>query len=270
MKLVCVIKFVPDVDPSRLDHHKPNGIRGEDRMRINPDDLCALGFALTFKKANPDTYIELVSLPPHSAKPLNDLISQVEDCLRVGIDRATIISDPSFAGSNALTVASILSRYLGSTTFDAVLTGTRAIDDGSGSVPASIAELLGLGHMTGISEIGMDRFDGSHAVATVQDRGRLETYQLELPAVLSFSDRGAYRLPYVRLKDQHQDVSGQLILLDNKQLGFSTHDVGTAASHTAIVDYKIKPCRNKAPLMVSADETGVETVFNFLKQNRFI
>ena len=268
MNLICAVKFVLDIGQQVQTPSEP-GVMAQSRdelcrVQINTDDMGALGYALQVKKTNPDTHIELVTVGPHYVGP------HLKDILRVGVDQATLITHADLDEMDALMTAQILARYLGGTACDCLLTGTRAIDDGSGLVPAYLAELLGLDHMSGISKIEWAHKDHSAVVVTAQDKEYIDTYQIPLPAALSLTDRSDYRLPYVRLKDKNKDVSDQFSQLDIKQLGFEMDEL---AAKSIPVQYRPSDRRDRrttSPLIVNADDHGVETVFTFLKDHRFI
>ncbi len=106
MKLVCLVKFVPDVDSFQYDYERNVLIREKVRLLLNPDDACAVAFALKVKARRPDTVIEVVTMAPTSVKP------HMEDLLRLGVDRGTILSDPAFAGSDTYATSKVLARHL--------------------------------------------------------------------------------------------------------------------------------------------------------------
>lgn len=264
MRIICVVKFVPDVDNFSYDHDRHVLIRENSRMTINPDDACAVGFALKMKKRNPDTIIEVLTMAPKSVIPL------VEDILRVGVDRGTVISDSLYAGSDTWVTSRILGRYLAAADYDCILTGSHAVDGDTAHVPAQIGELLGLNQMSGISRVAEDRFNESTAVVEVEDDRSVTSYELDMPAVLSFSRTSGYRLPYVRYKDLKKNVTHMLNCLSNADLGFENEKVGLQGSLTKVARTVTKKFQEREKLVVGTDSKGIDTVVNFLKEKRFI
>ncbi|MDX5594342.1 electron transfer flavoprotein subunit beta/FixA family protein [Pseudovibrio sp. SPO723] len=264
MKLVCVVKFVPDVDRFEYDHEKHVLIREGSRMMINPDDGCAIGFALEMKKRNPEIFIEVLTMAPASVVPL------VEDILRVGVDQGTIISDRSYAGSDSWVTSRILGRYLATTEYDCILTGSQAIDGDTSHVPPQLGEILGLGQISGITTVEEDSFCSESAVVEVDDEEAVTTYELNLPAILSFSRKSKCRLPHVRFKDRKKDVTDRIKVLSNDELGFAKGEVGLKGSLTKVAKAYTRKYESGAQLRVAADDNGVETVLKFLKEKRFL
>ena len=264
MKLVCVVKFVPDVDHFEYDHEKHVLIRDNCRMKLNPDDGCAIGFALAMKKKNPEFFIEVLSMGPQSIAPL------VEDLLRVGVDRGTIISDRLYAGSDTWVTSRILGRYLSSVTYDCILTGSHAIDGDTSHVPPQLGQLLGLSQLSCITGVDGECFGPDLAAVEVEDEHSITSYEMDLPAVLSFSRKSMYRLPYVRYRDRNLDVADRIVFLSNADLQFDRQEIGLKGSRTKVAKAYTKQYATRAHQVVRADQDGVDTVFNFLKSKRFI
>lgn len=264
MRIICVVKFVPDVDSFSYDHDRHVLIRENSRMTINPDDACGIGFALKMKKRNPDTFIEVLTMAPKSVIPL------VENILRVGVDLGTVISDRLYAGSDTWATSRILGRYLSSADYDCILTGSHAVDGDTSHVPSQIGELLGLGQISCISRVEEDRFNDSSAMVDVEDDRAVTSYELDMPAVLSFARTSGYRLPYVRYKNLKMNVMHRLNCLSNEDLGFEKDEVGLKGSLTRVTQVYTKKYQEREKLVVSTDPKGINTVFNFLKEKSFI
>jgi electron transfer flavoprotein beta subunit len=50
MKIVCLIKFIPDVEDFKYDHERNVLIREKMNQILNPEDAVAVAFALNVKK----------------------------------------------------------------------------------------------------------------------------------------------------------------------------------------------------------------------------
>jgi len=264
MKILCVVKFVPDVDAFSYNYETHTINREQSTMRINPDDACAIGFALQLKKHDPKTCIEVVTMAPSSIVPL------LEDILRVGVDKATLISDPLFAGSDTYVTSSIISRYLNDATCDAILTGTHAIDGDTSHVPSQIAQCLNLDHLNNITVIDEELFTTSHARVEVEDENSITTYQIAMPSVLSLTREAAYRLPYVRYKNLELDVSDRITHVTNSELGFLPEEVGLRGSRTKVVSTYAKAFETRDAVIVGPDDSGIDVVYDFLQRNGFV
>jgi electron transfer flavoprotein beta subunit len=264
MKIICVVKIVPDVDSIVCDVENNILTGNAARMMLNPDDACALAFALGVKAGDPDCFVEVVSMGPMSARP------RMEDLLRLAVDRGTLISDPVFEGSDTLVTSAVLGRYIATRPFDCLLTGSHSLDGGTAHVPVQLAETLGLDQMLGIIRIDPHRFDSTRAVFEVEDDKTVTTYEMAMPGVLSVTRQSGYKLPYVTLSDMRRDVSDELAIITNQDLCFSETEVGPAGSRTKVVNRYPRTYEKKDRHIVGNDEAGISCVFNFLKQKGFL
>lgn len=264
MRLVCTIKFVPDVDNFKYDYEKNVLIRENVRLLLNPDDVCAVAFALGVKAKQPDTFIEVVTMGPPSVKPY------MEDLIRLGVDQGTIISDSCFVGSDTYVTSKILGKYLTDLNMDCLLTGTHAIDGDTSHVPSQLGYILGMSQMSGIVKIHEDEFNSDQAVIEVETETAVTTYEMGLPAILSLTRESKYKLPYVRRQDVNKDVREQLSFISNELLGFSPEAVGLKGSPTRVAKTYTKEFDHKGGRVVKVDEAGIDTVYDFLKDKGFV
>lgn len=233
-------------------------------MILNPDDVCALAFALSVKSENPHTAIEVVTMAPRSVIP------HMLDLLRMDVDKGTLITDTAFAGSDTFVTSEILSRYIASCSVDLIVTGSRSLDGDTAHVPAQVAEALGLEQISGIVSVDRSRFSLDRAVVDVEDETMIATYELPLPAVLGMTRASGYELPSISYQDMERDVSGKLGIVTNEELAFPKEQVGLAGSLTRFVRTWEQQYRHRGGTVVSVDDKGVESVFQFLKEGEYL
>ena len=268
MKIICAVKFVPDVDSIVCDVENNAfdniGAGKSVRMILNPDDACALAFALQVKAENPECFIEVVSMGPAAVLP------HMEDLLRLQVDRGTLICDPVFDGSDTFVISEVLGRYISTRPFDCLLTGCCSLDGGSSHVPVQLAETLDLDQMLGILRIDPHRFDSTRAIFEVADEESVTTYEMAMPCVLSLTRESDYKLPYVKLTDMQRDVSDELVIITNRDLGFAEPEVGSAGSLINVVKAYPQTYEKRNRHIVRNDEEGITYVLDFLKQRGFL
>ncbi|SFL48035.1 electron transfer flavoprotein subunit beta/FixA family protein [Pelosinus propionicus] len=171
--LVCV-KQVPDTAEIKIDPVTNTLIRAGVPSIVNPFDKNALEAAVQLKEAHGGS-VTVISMGPDQAK------AALKECLSVGADKAVLISDRLFGGSDTLATSYILAtaiKKLGK--FDLVLCGKQAIDGDTGQVGPEIAEHLGIAQLTFIAKIEV-----SGEKITVQrehDEG-YEVIEAKLPVV---------------------------------------------------------------------------------------
>ena len=264
MKLICLVKFVPDVGSARYDFERHTLIRDGAQLQLNPDDVCAVAFALRVKARHPETIVEAVTMASARVTP------NMEDLLRVGVDRGVILSDPAFAGSDTYATARVLGRYLSRQSFSAILTGTHSIDGDTSHIPAQLGAIFHLHQMSGIVKVDEAQFSINSAVFDVESEQEVTTYQMQLPGILSLTRESGYKLPYPSRANLEKDFSAQIQILSNLDLGFLPEEVGLSGSKTRVVETYVKRLEQRGGHTVRADEAGVETVFRFLTDKGFI
>lgn len=138
--LVCV-KQVPDTTEIKIDPVTNTLIRAGVPSILNPFDGNALEIAARIKDAHPDSKIVVISMGPDQAK------NALKECLAIAADKAYLVSDRAFGGSDTLATSYILSRAIKKVEelegkFDIILCGKQAIDGDTAQVGPEIAEHL--------------------------------------------------------------------------------------------------------------------------------
>lgn len=264
MKLICLVKFVPDVDNFKYDFENNKLIREDMRLILNPDDACAVAFALKVKEKLAGTVIEVVTMAP------GKIVPHMEDLIRLGVDKGVILSDKAFAGSDTYVTSKVLSRYLLGQQYDCILTGTHAVDGDTAHVPAQMGEWLGLDQMSGITMVDIEKFNKESAYVKVDNDQTSVTYEVTLPAVLSLTRESGYKLPYVRKGDINRDVKSSIYILGREDLGLTENQTGFKGSLTQVVETYAKQYEKRDKTLVKVDSEGIETVFHYLMEKGFI
>jgi electron transfer flavoprotein beta subunit len=264
MRILCLLKLVPDVDQLRYDHKRNIPIRENVRLMLNPEDATAVATALGFKRDFPDTTIEAVSMAPRGALP------HLDDLARRGIDQVTLISDPRYAGSDTWATSRVLARYLRTRDFDCVFCGTHTLDGGTGQVPAQLAEALGLPLMVGISALVELNSQEGQAVIDVDGETARMRFSVALPAVLGFQYNPERKLPYIRYEDLNRDVFDMITVLGNDKLGMEEAELGLKGSLTQVRSLKADALEAKDAVLLRVDQDGIDKVYHWLVQKGFL
>ena len=103
--LVCV-KQVPDTTEIKIDPVKNTLIREGVPSIVNPFDGYALEAAARIKDQNPDTKIVVLSMGPEQAK------NALKECLAIAADKAYLVSDRVFGGSDTLATSYIICQAI--------------------------------------------------------------------------------------------------------------------------------------------------------------
>jgi len=142
MNILVCMKQVPDTTEIKIDPETNTLIRQGVPSIVNPFDGYALEAAARIKDADPDTKIYVVSMGPEQAK------DALRECLAIAADKAFLVSDRVFGGSDTLATSYIISESikkieeLEGFKFDAIFCGKQAIDGDTAQVGPEIAEHL--------------------------------------------------------------------------------------------------------------------------------
>ena len=152
MKIVVCIKQVPDTNEVKLDPKTGTLIRDGVPSIINHDDKNALEEAIKLKDKHQDVHITVLTMGP----PQADVA--LREALAMGADRAILVSDRAFAGSDTWATARTLAaavRNIGE--YDLIFCGRQAIDGDTAQVGPQLAEYLDLPQVTYVKHLEIDK-----------------------------------------------------------------------------------------------------------------
>ncbi len=195
--LVCV-KQVPGSNNVKVDEKTGLLIRPKKGNKLNPYDLNALETALTLKEQNNAT-VRVVTMGPPQAKDV------LEECIWMGCDSGTLISDRVFGGADVLATSYTISQGIRKfDKTDLILCGKQTTDGDTAQVGAELAEHLGIPHLSNVTEI-LELTD-SHIVVKALQENMIITEKIQLPCLLCMdSDINTPRLPSYRRKKTMED-----------------------------------------------------------------
>lgn len=148
MNMLVCIKQVPDTTEIKIDPVKNTLIREGVPSIVNPFDGYALEAAARIKDEDPDAKIVVLSMGPQQAE------AALKECLGVAADKAYLVSDRVFGGSDTLATSYIISEAIKKVEemegckFDVIFCGKQAIDGDTAQVGPEIAEHLGYPQVT--------------------------------------------------------------------------------------------------------------------------
>lgn len=181
MNILVCIKQVPDTTEIRIDPVKNTLIRDGVPSIVNPFDAYALEVAARIKDADRNARIVLLSMGPEQAK------AALKECLAVGGDKAYLVTDSCFCGSDTLATSYILScaiKYLEEIEgkFDIILCGKQAIDGDTAQVGPEIAEHLDYPQVT----YAVEAFtDGDRVKVKKEAEDGFEMIGVKMPCVIT-------------------------------------------------------------------------------------
>lgn len=177
MKYVVCVKQVPDTTEVEIDPETGTIIREGVPTMLNPFDEFALNEALRLRGETGGEVTALSMGPPQAEEAL-------KKCLAIGADRAVLLSDRAFAGSDTWATGLALSRAVEALgEFHFVFCGLQATDGDTAQVGPEMARLLGIPQVTYVLRV--EEAGEKKAVCLRETDEGYERIQVKVPALIT-------------------------------------------------------------------------------------
>ena len=229
-RVIVCIKPVPDPKDwgrLRMEPDTKTLIRKGIPNVINPLDKHAIEAALEIKDDCGAEVVLLAMAPLESRRVLRE-------ALAMGADRAVLLSDKTFAGSDTLATARILAagiRKIGST--DLIFCGNLTLDGSTAQVPCQVAELLGIPSIMHVR--GIDRVDGKRFVITQKIEQGYASLEAEPPLLLALV-KEANTPRYISFLEILAAEKREITIWTNETLKIDVSMIGLSGSPTKMAD----------------------------------
>ena len=244
MRIIVPVKQVPETKAVKMDEQTGTIIRQGVTSIVNPLYLYAIEAALTLKARHGAEVIAISMGPPQAAVALRE-------SLAMGIDRAVLISDRAYAGSDTWATARILAaavRHLGCA--DLIICGERATDGDTGQVGPELAAALGLPALT-----YLNRFDvkGNEFQAGRMVETGIEELAGKFPVLITVvKEISEPRLPTLdgKIRARKTDIQ----VLTQSELQIDPDEIGLKGSPTSVVKIFRPKITRQCRLVFAGDE----------------
>ena len=257
MEIVVCVKQVPDVDDIKWT--KENNLDREQMLsKINPQDEWAIDNAVKIKQKTRGTTITAISMGPDKAKEV------LEYALAKGVDRAILLSDKKFSGSDTIITAKILSRAIKKyiPDFDLIITGQAAIDGDTEQTPIGIATMLNIPDIVNVVEIS--NADNKVAIAKQQLARESNVVEASAPCLIAVKEKCDISItPKIESYVKAQIIEIETYNADD--LGFGKEEIGILGSPTVV--YKAFRPQNERNAEVIEENPAKAIVDIILKAN---
>lgn len=224
MKIVVLVKQVPDSTEIRVDKATGTLIRAGVPSIINPDDLAGVEEALKLKETTGAT-VTIVSMgPPQASEMLKELYAR-------GVDECVLITDRKFAGADTCATSSTLAAALDKLGYDLIIAGRQAIDGDTAQVGPQTAERLGIPQVTYVDEIKTVNGDTITVKKALEDCEQI--IEAKLPVVLTTLS-GMNNPRYMNCNDIVDSMNKEVTVWTFDDLGIDESKVGLAGSPTKV------------------------------------
>ena len=263
MKIIVLIKQVPNTTDVKLDPKTGNLIRENIESLINPDDRHAIEAAVRLKEAGGGK-ITVISMGPTQA------IDAISEALGMGADEGILLSDRAFAGADTWATSLTLGKAIEKIgSFDLILCGRQAIDGDTAQIGPQVADYLGVPQVTYVFDI--ESLKGKSGVVKRRLEDGFERVKCRLPAL--FTVIGAINKP------RYACVGGLIDACKEKapiriwnagDIGVQTRDVGLEGSLTHVIKTFAPKFQREGEMIEGDTKTAAAALVGKLKENNLI
>jgi Electron transfer flavoprotein, beta subunit len=226
MKIIVCMKQVPSSNDVHLDPVTNTIIRDGNKSVINPFDSSALEQAVEIKERLGGEVTVLSMGIPDTQRLLRDALSR-------GCDKAVLLSDGAFAGSDTLATAYTLAlgvKKIGK--FDLILCGKMAVDGDTAQIGPELAENLNIPHVTDVDEVIF--VNDKEIICSKLIDGGSQILNVPLPALITVvKDIKIPRLPSIKGIRFSQTAS--LEILTAQDISADITKIGLNGSPTQVI-----------------------------------
>ena len=257
MHIIVPIKQVPETSNVKMDPETGTMLRTAVEGIINPLDLFALEAALRLREARGGT-VTTISMGPPKAE------ASLRDALAMGCDRAILLCDRRFAGSDTWATAYTLALTIQKLApFDLVICGERATDGETGQVGPGIAAYLDLPLATYVSQV-IEVGENYMRLERMVEGGREQVWS-SLPMVLVvLKEAGVPRLGTLRSKIQARKA--EIPVWGPEEIDSQEEWIGLKGSPTRVVKiFSPKLARKGEVIVVDKPEDLDKAALGFIR-----
>ena len=255
MNIIVCVKQVPASNETRLDPVTHTILR-DGAAILNPFDAYAVEEALRLRQRL-GGQITALSMGVPAAECM------LRDVLALGVDRAVLLTDRAFAGSDTLATATALAaavRHLGGAGL--ILCGRMASDGDTAQVGPMLATMLGLPCVTDVAAVEEISARSARLLRLTDDGyQRVETC---LPALFTVvKEINVPRLPSIA--GVLRGEAGEVLRLTAQELGVDPAQVGLKGSATRVTATSRPPLRGACRRLEGSLEEMARTVARTLR-----
>ncbi len=181
MEILVLAKQIPEISRIQFDPSTGRIIRENVPLQMNSFDRKAVDEAIKIRERIGGK-VTVVSMGPPSAMEILNL------SLKMGCDRAILITDRAFAGADTLVTSMVLAEVVKKLSPDLVLAGKYSLDGETSQVPPEVAHFAGYNFKSSISKIDFTPDQNSLVLEHENEYG-IQVMEVPLKAVLSVSEK---------------------------------------------------------------------------------
>ena len=246
MKIVVCIKQVPATHDVKIDPETKRIVREGIKAILNPFDTYAVEEGVQLRDKFKGEVIALSMGPPKAEASLREAIS-------VGVDRAILLSDRAFGGSDTWATSYVLAKAIEKIgDVDLVICGKQAIDGDTAQVGPGIAAHLDWLQATYV--MAVEEISSSSIRAKRMHEDGYDICEMSLPAVITVvKDINTPRVP--SLKGRLASNKYEIPVWKPDDIGADASKIGLDGSPTRVVKTQPPPPRHISTKKIEGSST---------------
>lgn len=264
MKIIVLIKQVPDMEKVKFDMEKGRIDRSTAGTEINPFDLNALEAGLQIIEKTGGELIALSMGPPQAEDALRE-------ALALGATDGILLTDMKFGGSDVKATSSILSsaiKKIGG--YSLIIAGIQSVDGDTGQVGPEIAGYLGIPHISNVESIRDCSENYVEVVSNVWDTHYLKRGHYPLLMTVT-KDVNVPRLPTFKNKMKARKAEITKWGYEDLKENLDSANIGVKGSPTKVKKIVVPPLTKRQGKMYKDDDNkAVSDILNVLIENKVV
>lgn len=264
MRIIVLIKQVPDMEKVKFDSDRGIIDRKSAGTEINPFDLNALEAAIQIKEKINATVIAISMGPTNAEDALREAIAR-------GADEGILINDKSFGGADTKATSQTLSaaiKKIGE--YDLIFAGEKTVDGDTGQVGPQIAEYLNIPHISyvnAIEEVSSTKLQG---ICDIWNGRYLK--EMVLPGLITVTKNiNTPRLPSFKGKMAARKVEIKKLNLEDLKEFISGDDVGIKGSPTWVNKIQVPaPATREGKIIRGDGAAAVRELMTLLRESKIM
>jgi electron transfer flavoprotein beta subunit len=181
--------------------------------------------------------------------------------MAMGANRAVLLTDEAFSGSDGRGIATILKAFAQNQHYDLILTGVQA-EHGGAQIGGMLAALLDYPFASLVNSI--DVLEGRKLkISREIEGGNKEINEIDLPCVLSIQT-GINEPRYVGMRGIRQVATVPIPAFSASQLAIGENTVGAGAARVRRVNYFIPSLGKGAEILQGSREENIDKILELV------
>ncbi|HBQ64414.1 MAG TPA: electron transfer flavoprotein subunit beta [Clostridiales bacterium] len=257
MRIVVCVKQVPATNDARIDPETKRIVREGVKAILNPFDTYAVEEAVLLRNRFGGEVI-VISMGPEKA------LASLREAISVGADRAILLSNRAFGGSDTWATSYVLARAIQKIgQVDLVICGKQAVDGDTAQVGPGIAAHLDWLQATNVNHVE-DVTDRDMKVTRMHEDG-YDVCELAFPAVLTVVK--GINIPRVpTLRGRLASLKSEIPVWGPADIGTDIDKIGLEGSPTRVV--KTEPPKPRSTATKKISGAAVDCAIELVRELR--